>query len=261
MDTTNFIFNGQALSDYGFIICSFENDGTVTPGSISYTTTNTPNNDRKYFSSSKYEDTIVFEFSIAKFDCHSRKSDPVDRYEESAIHKWLVREDGFHPLHFCQEGFENIYYNAYINITPVIIAGRTYGYHVTATIDNAYAYDYKNVYEFDIAANAEYILITSSDKAGYIYPKIEITPLESGNLALDIKEDTNQTYTVFSSVVANDTIKLNCELGIIENYNTDNFNWIFPRLIQDYDDTYNTVTTTLPCHIKLEYIPRRKVVL
>ena len=45
MDALDFIFNGQRLSDFGFIIASFGEDGDVTPGGISYTTTNTPNSD------------------------------------------------------------------------------------------------------------------------------------------------------------------------------------------------------------------------
>ena len=260
MDALDFIFNGQRLSDFGFIIVSFGEDGSVTPGGISYATTNTPNSDRKHFSSIKYDSTIVYDFAIAKLDC-SRKAEPIDRYEESAIHKWLEREDGFHPLYFCQEDFENIYYNAYITATPVIIAGRTYGYKLTATTDSVYAYDFKSEYEFDTEADIEYTLITSSDKTGYIYPKIEITPLDNGNLSLEVKEDVNQSFSVFRNVVAGKTIKLDCELGIAENIDdTDDFNWIFPRLVQDYDDTFNTITTTLPFHIKINYVPRRKVV-
>ena len=260
MDALDFIFNGQSLSDYGFIIASFGEDGTVTPGGISYTTTNAPNNDRKYFSSIKYDSTIVFDFTIAKYEC-KKQIQPIDRYEDSKIHRWLEREDGFHELHFLQDGFENIFYNAYITITPVIIAGRTYGYKLTATTDNAYAYDLECENEFDLNTNEEYTLFTSSDKGGYIYPKIEITPLKSGNLSLDIKEDVNQSYSVFRNVVAGEMIKLDCELGIVENIDADNFNWIFPRFVQGYEDTINTITTTIPCHIKINYVPRRKVVM
>ena len=260
MDAKDFIFNGQSLSDYGFIIGSFGDDGTVTPGGISYTMTNVPSNDRKYISSMKYDSTIEFTFSIVKYDCNVNHIEPVDRYEDSAMHKWLERE-GFHSLSFCQDDYENIHYNAYISISPKIIAGRTYGYKLVATTDNVYAYDFKCEYEFDINANEEYILFTSSDKCGYIYPKIEITPLESGNLSLTIKEDNEQNSSVFNNVTENITIKLDSELGIVENIDTDNFNWKFPRLIQGYEDTINTIITTLPCHIKVNYIPRRKVVM
>ena len=261
MDALDFIFNGQRLSDFGFIIASFGEDGDVTPGGISYTTTNTPNSDRKLFSSIKVDSTVVFNFSIAKLDC-TRQPEPIDRYEESAISKWLEREDGFHQLHFCQDGYENIYYNAYITSTPVIIAGRTYGYKLTATTDNKYAYDFETEYELDTEANIECSFIVSSDKTGYIYPQMEITPYESGNLSLEIKEDVNQSFSVFRNVVAGETIKLDCELGIAENIgDTDNFNWIFPRFLQGYDDTFNTIITTLPCHIKINYVPRRKVVM
>lgn len=259
MDALDFIYNGQALSDYGFIIASFGDDGTVTPGGITYTTTNVPNNDRKYISSMQYDSTIVFEFAIAKFDC-MKKAEPIDRYEESAIRKWLECEDGYHDLYFRQEDFENIYYRAYFTVTPQIIAGRTYGYKLVATTDNVYAYDVECENEFDMEADIEYSLITFSDKCGYIYPKIEITPFESGDLKLDITaNDEIQSSSVFRNVVANQTFKLDCQLKKVENMDFNNFNLIFPRLLQGHDDTFNTITASIPCHIKISYVPRKKI--
>ena len=258
MDAKDFIFNGQSLSDYGFIIGSFGDDGTVTPGGISYTMTNVPSNDRKYISSMKYDSTIEFTFSIVKYDCNVNHIEPVDRYEDSAIHKWLERE-GFHSLSFCQDDYENIHYNAYISISPKIIAGRTYGYDLQVTTDNVYAYDFECEYDFNVEADIEYSIITSSDKCGYIYPKIVITPFENGELIFNIKEDTNQSPTKFKNVKSGQVITMDCELQIIEGIDIDNFNWLFPRLLQDYDDTYNTFTTSLPCNVKISYVPRKKV--
>lgn len=260
MDALDFIFNYKSLSDFGFIIASFGDDGTVTPGVITYTTTNVPNHDRRYISSVQYDSTIIFEFSIVKHDC-AGKLDPINRYEESAIRKWLECEDGYHDLYFYQEDYENIYYRAYFTVTPQIIAGRTYGYKLVATTDSVYAYDVELEYDFDMEADNEYEFFLDSDKLGYIYPKIEITPFESGDLRLDITANNEiQSSSVFKNVVANQTFKIDCQLKKVENMDFNNFNLVFPRLLRDHNtDTLNTITVSAPCHMKFSYVPRRKV--
>ena len=69
MDATNFIFDGKSLSDFGFIICEFNGEtNTFTPSNITFTTLKVPDNDRRRFLSSNYDDVISFEFSIAKYE-------------------------------------------------------------------------------------------------------------------------------------------------------------------------------------------------
>jgi len=260
VDATNFIFDGKSLSDFGFIICAFDGEtNTSTSPSITYTTLKVPNNDRRRFLSSNYEDVISFELSIAKYESKKNLL-PINSYEDRSIRKWLCREDGFHELVIEQDDFYNIYYNAQINITPQIVCGRIRGYRLTITTDNVYGYTEWIETEFDIYSYNPYHFLALSDKADYFYPIWEITPLQNGNLTIKILEDTNQTYTTINSVVANKKIIIDSENGIVEGISPDNFNWIIPRLIQGYDETVNTITSTLPCHIKLKYRLARKAV-
>lgn len=260
MDATNFIFDGKSLSDFGFIICTFDGETNVsTSPSITYTTLKVPDNNRRRFLSSNYEDVISFEISIAKYE--SKKNNlPINSYEDRAIRKWLCREDGFHEFVIEQEDFYNIYYNAQINITPQMVCGRIRGYRLTITTDNVYGYTEWLETEFDINSSTSYNFLALSDRADYFYPIWEITPLQSGDIHLKILEDVNQTYTILKSATINKKIIIDSENGIIEGISPDNFNWQLLRIVQGFDETVNTITSTLPCHIKMKYRLARKAV-
>ena len=260
VDATNFIFDGKSLNDFGFIICEFNGEtNTSTPSNITFTTLKVPDNDRRRFISSNYEDVVSFEFSIAKYE-NKKNNLPINSYEDRAMRKWLCREDGFHEFIIEQEDFYNIYYNAQINITPQMVAGRIRGYRVTVITDNVYGYTEWLETEFDINNTSPYIFLALSDRADYFYPIWEIIPMQNGDLHLKILEDINQTNTIFNSVKAGGTIIIDSENGIIEGISPDNFNWQLPRIVQGYDETVNTITSTLPCHIKIKYRLARKAV-
>ena len=84
--------------------------------------------------------------------------------------------------------------------------------------------------------------------------------MQNGDLHLKVLEDINQTNTILKSVKENNVITINSENGIIEGISPDNFNWQLPRIVQGYDETINTITSTLSCHIKLKYRLARKAV-
>lgn len=260
MDATNFIFDGKSLSDFGFIICEFNGEtNTSTPSNIIFNTLKVPENDRRKFLSSNYEDVISFEISIAKYE-NKKNILPINSFEDRALRKWLCREDGFHEFVIEQNDFENIYYNAQININPYMVAGRIRGYKLSITTDNAYGYTEWLETEFDISNSNPYNFLALSDKADYFYPIWEITPYQNGTLCIKIIEDTEQTNTILNTVNANIKITIDAENGIVDGISPNNFNWILPRIIQGYEETYNTITSTLPCHIKLKYRLARKAV-
>ena len=67
MHSNTFHFDGHDLSDFGCIICNFENnDGiTVEGGNIEYITTKTPNSNKNSQVGNEYADPYRFTFSRA----------------------------------------------------------------------------------------------------------------------------------------------------------------------------------------------------
>lgn len=260
MDAKNFFFNGMELRDFGYVICEFAGEeNTVSAPSISFTTANTPGDNRKKFISASYDEVLVFEFSIAKYDCYGTITD-IDAFEDSAMRKWLCRDDGFHPFLFYQDGFEGIYYNAQINIIPKFINGKIRGYRLTVTTDNAYGYSELLEKEFDLSPTLPYKFLSMSDKAGYIYPIWELTAKQDGDLCIKVEEDAALISSIFYKMKAGDAITLDADRGIMEGTDVNNFNWVIPRLIQGYGETINTITSTIPCHVKIKYRLVRKAV-
>lgn len=260
MYASNFIFNGRSLSDFGYMICEFDGEtNTATPANITFTTAKPPGSKRRHFLTSLIEDVIMFEFSIVKYSC-GRMIEDIGQYEHSMIERWLCRTDGYKELVIEQENFDHICFFANINITPHIVYGRIRGYRLIVTTDSSCAYSEPMETMFDLSPSSPYRFYASSDDAGYFYPVWEIVPKQNGNLSIKITEDTEQTNTVLHNVSTGQIIKLDSENGIIEGTPPDNFNWMFPRIVQDYEYNFNTITSTLPCSVKMSYRLARKAV-
>lgn len=260
MYASNFIFNGRSLSDFGYIMCEFDGETTtVTPASITFTTAKPPGSKKRYFLSSSIDNVIMFEFSIVKYSC-GRTIEDISQYEHSMLERWLCRTDGYKELVIEQKNFDHVCFFANINITPHIVYGRIRGYRLTVETNSHCAYSEPLETEFRLSPSAPYHFYATSDDAGYFYPVWEITPEQNGNLSIKIKEDTGQTDTVLHSVNSGQIIEINSENGIIVGTSPDNFNWVFPRIMQDYEYNFNTITATLPCHIKMKYRLARKAV-
>lgn len=260
MDAINFFFNGKELRDFGYVICAFQGEeNTVSVPPVSYTTVKTPDNDRQKFITSSYDEVVLFEFSIAKYDCYEEITD-IDAFEDASIRKWLCREDGFHPFFFYQDGFEGIYYNAQISIVPKFIAGKLRGYRLSVTTDNAYGYSEQIEKEFDLYPALPFQFLSTSDRAGYLYPIWEFTAKQDGDLCINIEEDTNQAVSIFHNIKSGETVTLDTDRGILTGMDASQFNWIIPRIVQGYEETINTITASIPCHIKLTYRLARKAV-
>ena len=143
MFCTDFLFDGELLSDYGMIICTFDNgDNSWSGGDITFNTQNTPSSDIQTFYTYSFDTPLSCQFSICKNPCLMNGSD--DNYltqeEYSRVARWLKRKDGYHWLQFNQEGYEDIYFNVKFDVQPHIIAGRTAGFDLTMTCDSPYGY-------------------------------------------------------------------------------------------------------------------------
>lgn len=100
----------------------------------------------------------------------------------------------------------------------------------------------------------------TSYEEGYIYPQMEITIKQDGDL------------TIYNSIENRETYIANCKSGEIitldypviqssdSSHNIQNdFNWKFFRIANTYDNSRNDLVISLPCSIKIKYSPIVKV--
>ena len=117
MHSNTFHFDGHDLSDFGCIICNFENnDGiTVEGGNIEYITTKTPNSNKNSQVGNEYADPYRFTLSIMKSVCQANHGEDYFTIpEQTEILKWLVKENGYGIFYFQGDDIRDIYYFAYI---------------------------------------------------------------------------------------------------------------------------------------------------
>lgn len=100
----------------------------------------------------------------------------------------------------------------------------------------------------------------TSYEEGYIYPKMEITVKEDGDLTIHNSIENRETY--IGKCTSGEVITL--DYPVIQSsdssHNIQNdFNWTFFRVANTYDNSRNDLVISLPCSIKIKYSPIVKV--
>lgn len=265
MNCSNFIFDGESLSDYGMIVCDW-NTGAGTPwsgGDVTFTTGKTPDSDRQTFYTASYENLLSCTLSICKNPggYTDRKEAVITREEYSALSRWLKRSDGYHLLQFDQDGYGDIYFHAKIDMQPYMVCGSIVGFDLAVTTDSPYGYSrlYKNT--FELAAGESFSFENYSDKPGIIYPKVIIIPKADGTLKLNSGINTDIHTTEIKNCKANHKIVLDNDNDYFEGITDPNgFNFEFPVIANSYTGGNNGCTNifslsqgSISCTVTTEY--------
>lgn len=254
MFATDFLFDNQRASDLGLMICSFNGDfETASGGEIEFNVVKTPNQDKFTFYGAQFNSPIEWNFSICKNPCLN-KSFYFNQYEESMVCKWLLRTDGYKLFQFDQPGYEDIFYNVYINLIPHQESGRTVGFDLTVTSDCAYGFTDIIKKEAFINKSTPLRLNIHSDINTHILPKVRI----NGRGNFTINNYRNYNNGSYKNQILDKIIEFkNISTEIILDSDTDivtglsnpsDFNWHFLYLI----DGTNFITTNSSSNIKIE---------
>lgn len=245
MFAADFLFNGQAASDFGLTICSFNGEfEAASGGEIEYAVVKTPDRNVDAFYGAQFNSVIQWNFSICKNPC--KNSDLYfNQYEESSIAKWLLKTDGYKFLQFNQQGYEDIFYKVYFNMSPHQSNGRTIGYNLTATSDCAYGFTDVIKKSAVINFRAPLKFIIHSDIDAYIFPYVKMSGV--GDFQLKNLNDASNKASEFYR--ASNEMIMDSDSDFITGLKTaGDFNWRFLRLV----DNENTITTDSESDIKIE---------
>ena len=159
----------------------------------------------------------------------------------------------------CEEGKEVYGWEKYStgHETEVVKLG-----YVTSKNENAYpsgihtdGYQYIHVGQVYKAS-----INDTSYEEGYIYPKMEIAVKGNGNLIIHNAIENRETY--IANCVSGEVITMDYPVikSSVSSHNIQNdFNWIFFRVANTYENSRNDLTISLPCSIKIKYSPIVKV--
>lgn len=258
----NFEYDGITLRDKGFVICDFGSKGNVTESSgskITFKTVPAQLGQRFDLTSARYDKCLEATFQICKDPCVSDDHEIKD-YEIRDIMRWLSRKE-FHKLKFIDPEHRDIFYEATFNVNKVEYDGIVYGLELEMTTNRPFAQREKiEVHIVNAEPKGTKAVSNLSDEIGFIYPKMEITIKETGDLEIYNKLD-DRTMKI-KNCVAGEVITIDYPLiaSSIEYHKIQNdFNWDYLRLVNTYKERRNVLTISIPCEITIEYYPIVKI--
>lgn len=272
MFATDFLFDRHYAGDFGLMVCSFDQSPeTASGGEIEYNAVKTPGRDRFSYYGAQRNTAIEWHFSICKNP--DRNQTPYfTQYEESRIAKWLLQTDGYKLFRFCQEGYEDIFYHACINMTPHQILGQTVGFDLTVTSDCAYGFTGVITQKAVLSKTAPALEFrVQSDVNACILPRVRIRG--AGSFQISNEADSGHPAAAFQNLSAGETPELimdsDADTVFIQKGDAaaplpdpDMFNWRFLRLVDGINRIVLLETTkTESIEIEIQYREPRRIIV
>ncbi len=268
---TDFIYDDIRLSDLGYMVVSFNgsvNDEIATDSQLTFNHISLMGGKRQPYITAKYEDPLEIEMYIAKNSCicgverNNKDSHIISVSEMSFLKRWLVRPTP-HKLVVESDEYTGVYWNGSFNVEEYVFGDGRIGVHLTFECDAPFGYMEDIVHSVTLQANETYSFNCVSDEIGWIYPDIQITVLQSGNL--EITNIADNRITKINNCSANEIITIDKKMQISSSDSThrifDDFNYVFYRITNSFKNFENTFESNLPVSITLTYSPYAKVVI
>lgn len=257
MYAEQFIFDNRLCSEFGLMICSFDNSNSngSMGTDIEFITTTEPIRGKWRKLASKETKQLEFQIQVCKID-HTY----INAYERQAITRWLSRRDSYKKLQFVQYDYEEVWFNAYVESIELInvgnqVAGLTINWKCDAS------HGYGELYRNEINDNSTIEFFDNSDEVGYIYADVEIEVTKNGKIeiynSIEDRKFEIKNCVIGEKIIQNgDIMQLSTTNSSHNIYNDFNFNFI--RIANTYDKRKNQITTN-GCKIKFSYYPIKKV--
>lgn len=256
----DFIFDGQSLSDLGYI-AYWENTEDVLPVStMDFETINGARTDISHRVSYNYNDNYSSTFKIMKNPCDFDDYDYLTNDDISEITRWLVRKQYKWFRFIDDDDMDEIWYQAQFKVNKESISDTIIGLEVTLETNAPYGFTPKQT----ISIESGDIIHVNSDEEGYIYPDMTITMTSGGTFIL--KNEYENRTTEIRNCVANEVITIsggdNLQItSSIEghDFTNDFVDYNFPRLCNEYNNSENAITLSDNCKVTMTYRGIRKV--
>ena len=262
----DFEYDGKLLSEYGFMVCRFDEAGgpeAADAGSeITFVTAPMQAGKRFVAGGSKYDKCLTTTFQICKNPCDFNAEEmEISADEFRALSRWLNRREflWFHNYDWQEPEKIRPWVRASFSLAKIEIGGVTYGIELTMTTDSPFGYGEEIVEEFTFTQNKlSELLVDYNDEIGETYPALTITCGSAGTLT--ISDDRTDCECSVDNCISGEVISFSGDTQIITSSNAlhdlaNDFNYDFFRFGNTFDDRENTVTVNMPCTVELRYRP------
>lgn len=266
MRATDFIYDGIQLSELGYMIGYLDGGSSLgavdTDSQRSFSNLTLFGGKWQPATVATYKDTLRFNFSVIKNPCNGDDNAEISLEDIRVFKRWLNRPD-FHELRIIDDEFDGIFWKGSANVKEVHNSGVCVGFDVTFFTDRPFGLADEIGLTGNAEANEKIVFVDISDEIGRIYPDFTVTVLSAGNLTITNNHDA--LPTVVKNCSANETITFSKILQVTSDKGTHNlsndFNWHFPRIVNDFNDIENVFTFSLPVNYSIKYNPIVKAVI
>lgn len=139
---TDFIFDGQRLSDFGYIICDFNSSTgieTFTVSGISFTDIKSPLSNISHNVATSYDENLSRTIQIMKSPCDNENID-ITNDDISEMTRWLCRKEYKMFKWIDNKDDDEIFYEAQIKLQKVTLAGGNVGFELNITSNRPYGF-------------------------------------------------------------------------------------------------------------------------
>ena len=262
MAAIDFIYDGIQLSERGYMICNFNgNNDTISNGSeITFTEVPIQNGVRRAVAGTKYDTVIQTTFGICKDFCNNNltlNDGFITVSEVRSLARWLNRKE-YLPFVLLTDGWDDITYFGSFQIEQVRFGDKIIGLNLTMTTNSPFGWQspvtrsFSNVRSFSIN--------DVSDDIGYLYPEMIVTCRSSGDL--EIHNSLSSYYTEIKNCSSGESIHFSYPVIQCDNDEHDianDFNYVFPRIENTFNNTGNVFSLTLSCNVDITYRPLAKI--
>lgn len=269
MMDVDFEYDGLYLSEFGFMVCSFDSTDqeNISEGAeITFDLTPVAMGTRHLLSDTKYDSCVTAEFDICKIP--TCKNDTIDNEEffvtydeERDITRWLIRKQMF-PFMLLSDHYEGVIFNGSFNVEKVEQDGKIIGFHLKFQSDRPFGYlDARH--RFKIASeNGKRVIYDESDEIGTQPISMTITLESGGDLVITNSFDGRETKVkncTSGEVITFNDMQISSSDDNHQKTIMNDFNFRFPMISNTYKEVKNEYTFSLPCNVIAKYKQIRKV--
>ena len=272
---TDFIFDGQALSDYGYVLF-LEGEEDIVVSNMTFETIKGARSDASQNVGYTYGEPYSTTFTIMKNMCvYEGDEQFLTRDDISEMVRWLSQKQ-FKWFRFIDDkDNDEIWYKVQIQINKVSAGDYCYGLKLVVTANAPFGYTREITRKLIGVENGDtFEMPIVGDEYGYYYPDVEVT-INNGSV-LNLMNLTAHSMELQGSV----TSLANCKSNEVINFYGDNimqivstnedhemgtdFTYRFPMLVASPGINSNTFKVNddyenINCDITMKYRGIRKV--
>lgn len=263
MNAIDFEYDGQYLSDFGFIICDF--NGSSGADAVSVGSTLTFNTVSRYggkmhsLTSTQYDECITATFDICKNpDEYDDMEITGDEFRD--LMRWLNRREFLKfQIYDSDLDYETCYFEASFNVEKIKIHETTYGLRLNMETNKPFGYGAEQRVKWTFSDTSSYKLLSNiSDEIGNLYPSMKITCAEDGDL--QIYNALCDCTMEIKNCTSGEVIEIDGDTQIITTSLSthkvcEDFNYEFFKIGNTYDNRNNKISVTLACALEISYNP------